>query len=221
MDPIGFALENFDAVGRWRDTDAGQPIDVSSALPDGTTVDGIAGVQRCCCATRSCSSAPMTGKLLMYALGRNMQYYDAAAIRIDRAKRGRARTTRSFAIVEGVVRKRSVQDAERARAGDRANGRRGACESVGRSIDDVHHQGSAAAADVPARRSARRRAADARRDGARVRRRLRAVDAAARLHLRRQRRHAQDVEAGGDGAELRAVAHPEAARSRAEAAQRS
>ena len=46
MDPIGFAMENFDAVGQWRDQDAGKPIDVSSKLPDGTVVDGLAGVKQ-------------------------------------------------------------------------------------------------------------------------------------------------------------------------------
>ena len=46
MDPIGFALENFDALGRWRAEENGRPIDVSSALPDGTTVDGVEGVRR-------------------------------------------------------------------------------------------------------------------------------------------------------------------------------
>ena len=45
MDPIGFAMENFDAVGQWRDQDAGKPIDVSSKLSDGTVVDGMAGVK--------------------------------------------------------------------------------------------------------------------------------------------------------------------------------
>ena len=46
MDPIGFAMENFDAVGQWRDQDAGKPIDVSSTLADGTEVDGVAGVKQ-------------------------------------------------------------------------------------------------------------------------------------------------------------------------------
>ena len=46
MDPIGFALEHFDAVGRWRDDDAGKPIDTASELPDGSVVDGLEGVQR-------------------------------------------------------------------------------------------------------------------------------------------------------------------------------
>ena len=45
MDPIGFAMENFDAVGQWRDSDAGKPIDVSSILPDGTEFNGMAGLK--------------------------------------------------------------------------------------------------------------------------------------------------------------------------------
>jgi hypothetical protein len=72
MDPIGFAMENFDAVGKWRDQDAGKPIDVSSKLADGTVVDGVAGVR---------NLVLRAEKLLMYATGRNVQYFDAPAIR--------------------------------------------------------------------------------------------------------------------------------------------
>ena len=46
MDPIGFAMENFDAVGKWRDRDAGARIDASGVLPGGTTFDGMAGLKR-------------------------------------------------------------------------------------------------------------------------------------------------------------------------------
>ena len=46
MDPIGFAMENFDAVGKWRESDAGDPIDTSGVLPDGTSIEGLAGLKQ-------------------------------------------------------------------------------------------------------------------------------------------------------------------------------
>jgi mono/diheme cytochrome c family protein len=81
MDPIGFAMENFDAVGRWRDTDAGQRIDVSGAFPDGTTFDGMAGLKKALLAHPDQFTGTVAEKLLMYAIGRNLQYYDAPAVR--------------------------------------------------------------------------------------------------------------------------------------------
>jgi len=81
MDPIGFALENFDAVGRWRDQDGGVPIDVVSRLPSGTMVDGLDGVKALLLDDPEAFVESLTSKLLMYALGRNVQYYDGPAIR--------------------------------------------------------------------------------------------------------------------------------------------
>jgi hypothetical protein len=81
MDPIGFALENFDAVGRWREHDAGKPLDVASTLPDGTVVDGVAGVKKLLLKDPARFAGAVTEKLLMYAIGRNVQYFDAPAIR--------------------------------------------------------------------------------------------------------------------------------------------
>jgi hypothetical protein len=81
MDPIGFALENFDAVGRWRADDGGKPIDVASTLLDGTKVEGIEGVKQMLLRSPDQFVEAMTNKLLMYALGRNVQYYDGPAIR--------------------------------------------------------------------------------------------------------------------------------------------
>jgi mono/diheme cytochrome c family protein len=81
MDPIGFAMENFDAVGQWRDHDAGKPIDVSSKLADGTVVDGLAGVKAMLLRDPERFADAVTEKLLMYATGRNVQYFDAPALR--------------------------------------------------------------------------------------------------------------------------------------------
>ncbi|HEY2844218.1 MAG TPA: DUF1592 domain-containing protein, partial [Bryobacteraceae bacterium] len=81
MDPIGFALENFDAVGRWRDQDTGKPIDVSSKLADGTLVDGVAGVRQLILKDPQRFVGAVAQKLLMYGIGRNVQYFDAPAVR--------------------------------------------------------------------------------------------------------------------------------------------
>jgi hypothetical protein len=102
MDPIGFALEHFDAVGRWRDDDAGKPIDASSTLLDGTTIDGLAGVQSMLLRRPELFVRAFTDKLMMYALGRNVQYYDAPAVRAIVSAAAEKNYAFS-AIVEGVV----------------------------------------------------------------------------------------------------------------------
>jgi len=81
MDPIGFAMENFDAVGKWRDHDGSNAIDVSSKLADGTVVDGLAGVKNLILKDPQRFVAAVTDKLLMYGIGRNVQYFDAPAVR--------------------------------------------------------------------------------------------------------------------------------------------
>ena len=81
MDPIGFALENFDAVGQWRDQDAGKPVEVKSTLADGTVVDGVAGVRQLLLKDPERFVGAVSQKLLMYGLGRNVQYFDAPAVR--------------------------------------------------------------------------------------------------------------------------------------------
>ena len=82
MDPIGFALENFDAVGRWRGEDAGAPIDATGKLPDGTEFSGPAGLNQLLLTKyRDDVVRTATEKLLTYALGRGVEYYDYPAIR--------------------------------------------------------------------------------------------------------------------------------------------
>ena len=81
MDPIGFALEHFDAVGRWRDTEGGTPIDASGTLPDGTTFAGLPTLRDVLLERRDEFVNTVTEKLLTYALGRGIEYYDRPAIR--------------------------------------------------------------------------------------------------------------------------------------------
>jgi hypothetical protein len=81
MDPIGFAMENFDAVGRWRDNDGGSNIDASGSFPDGTTFTGMAGLKKVLLAQKDQFVTTVAEKLLMYALGRNLQYYDQPSVR--------------------------------------------------------------------------------------------------------------------------------------------
>ena len=79
--PLGFALENFDAIGGWRSTEAGSPIDSSGVLPDGTQFEGASGLRKVLLGRREAFVMNVTEKLLTYALGRGVEYYDAPAIR--------------------------------------------------------------------------------------------------------------------------------------------
>ena len=81
MDPLGFALEHFDAVGRWRETEGGAPVDASGALPDGTTFDGLPGLRDVLLERRDEFVATVAEKLLTYALGRGLEHYDRPAVR--------------------------------------------------------------------------------------------------------------------------------------------
>lgn len=81
MDPIGFAMEEFDAVGRWRDRDGGHPIDVTGVFPDGTSFEGIAGLKQELVRQPEQFVGTVAERLLMYAIGRNVHYYDAPAVR--------------------------------------------------------------------------------------------------------------------------------------------
>ena len=82
MDPLGFALENFDAVGQWRDADAGgAPIDTAGVLPDGAAFDGLPELRDILHGRRDEFVATVTEKLLTYALGRGVEHHDRPAIR--------------------------------------------------------------------------------------------------------------------------------------------
>ena len=81
MDPIGFSLENYDAVGKWRNVFADQPIDASGLLPDGNTFDGPDGLRDLLLSRPDDFVGTITEKLMRFALGRSLEYYDMPAIR--------------------------------------------------------------------------------------------------------------------------------------------
>ena len=103
MDPIGFALEPFDAVGRWRTSDAGLPIDASGALPSGASFDGPGELREALLSRPEDFVGTFTRKLLTYAVGRGLEASDAPTIR--EIVREAAKTDYAFSsIVTGVVR---------------------------------------------------------------------------------------------------------------------
>jgi hypothetical protein len=81
MDPLGFALENFDAIGKWRDAEDDAPIDTSGTLPDGTTFHGPVELKKVLLTRRDDFVMNVAEKLLTYALGRGAEYYDRPALR--------------------------------------------------------------------------------------------------------------------------------------------
>jgi hypothetical protein len=82
MDPLGFALENYDGVGRWRDKDAGSRIDASGQFPDGTRFVGPEELKKALASARRDEFVDTaTQKLLLYALGRGVESYDQPAVR--------------------------------------------------------------------------------------------------------------------------------------------
>jgi len=108
MDPIGFAMENFDAVGRWRDRDGEQTIDASGVFPEGTKFEGIPGLKKVLLGQPEQFVGTVAERLLMYAVGRNLQYYDAPTVRAVMRESKPANYT--FAsLVLGVVKSRPFQ----------------------------------------------------------------------------------------------------------------
>ena len=102
MDPVGFALENFDAIGRWRLTENGLPIDASGGLPDGSRFTGVTGLEDALLKHPELFVGTLTEKLLTFALGRGMSENDAPAVR--RIVRDAQRDGNHFSsIVLGIV----------------------------------------------------------------------------------------------------------------------
>ena len=81
MDPIGFALDNFNAIGQWRTSDGGAPIDASGVMADGTKFDGPVELRKALLARPEQFALTVTEKLLTYAVGRDVESFDMPAIR--------------------------------------------------------------------------------------------------------------------------------------------
>jgi mono/diheme cytochrome c family protein len=105
MDPLGLALENFDATGKWRDRDryAGVAIDASGVLPDGTPITGPDDLRQALLRRPGQFAQTFTEGLLTYATGRKLEYYDMPAVRRI-VRDGVASDYRFSALVQGVVR---------------------------------------------------------------------------------------------------------------------
>ena len=102
MDPLGFSLENYDGVGAWRTTEDGAPIDVSSTLPDGSRFAGPDGLRDILLGAEERFVETVTEKLLTYALGRGVEYYDGPAVR-GIARGAAASDYRWTSMILGVV----------------------------------------------------------------------------------------------------------------------
>ncbi len=105
MDPIGFALENFDGVGQWRTADDGSPIDPSGTLYNGDKVDGPAALRQMLAGHQDVFAGVVTEKLLTYALGRGLEYYDMPAVRKivqDSSAHGLRMSSLALGVVESV-----------------------------------------------------------------------------------------------------------------------
>src|SRR4029079_5203297 len=77
MDPVGFSLENFDAVGRWRTFEEGKPIDATGGLPDRSQVEGVTVLERALLKRPELFARTLAEKLLTFALGRGVESFDA------------------------------------------------------------------------------------------------------------------------------------------------
>jgi hypothetical protein len=109
LDPLGFALDNFDAIGAWRVRgEDGKPIDATGVLGDGTKVDGVVDLRNALLSRPDVFVGTMTTKLMTYALGRGVDYYDMPAIRT--IVRNAARNDYRFSsLVMGVVKSTPFQ----------------------------------------------------------------------------------------------------------------
>jgi hypothetical protein len=108
MDPIGFALENFDAIGAWRSQDELTPINASDVFYDGTTIDGVTGLRQILVRYQDQFSQTVSEKLLTYALGRGLDYQDMPVVRAISQEAAR-NDNRFSALVLAIVRSAPFQ----------------------------------------------------------------------------------------------------------------
>ena len=102
MDPIGLALENFDAIGAWRTFDGSTPIDASGQLSDGSAIDGPVALRNALLRRRDVFVHTVTEKLLTYALGRSLDFNDMPTVRTI-ARQSAAQDNRWSSLVMGIV----------------------------------------------------------------------------------------------------------------------
>jgi hypothetical protein len=103
MDPLGFSLENYDAIGAWREADGKWPIDASGTLPDGRSFSGASGLARVLGEDRKAFARAVTAKMLTFALGRGLERYDRRTVEAI-ASRLAASDYRFSALVLEIVR---------------------------------------------------------------------------------------------------------------------
>jgi hypothetical protein len=109
IDPLGFALENFDVIGGWRTTDeAGKPVDAAGTTMGGTNIEGLDGLRRILLERKDQFPRTVTEKLLAYALGRKVEYYDRPAIR-GIVRQAATQDFRWSALILGIVKSPAFQ----------------------------------------------------------------------------------------------------------------
>jgi hypothetical protein len=108
MDPIGFSLENFDLIGKWRDTDSGVAIDSSGTLVDGTPVRSVADLRKALLSRSDAFVTVTAERLMTYALGRPVEYTDMPAVR-DIVRESARNDYRFTTMVVGVVKSSAFQ----------------------------------------------------------------------------------------------------------------
>jgi hypothetical protein len=102
MDPIGFSLDNFDLIGTWRAADSGEPIDATGQLVDGTKLDGPASLRNALLSRSDVFVRTVSAKLLTYAAGRALKYYDMPVVR-SIARDAAKNDNRFSALIQGIV----------------------------------------------------------------------------------------------------------------------
>jgi hypothetical protein len=108
IDPVGFSLENFDALGRWREMEEGQAVDASGGLPDGSRFDGADGLEAGLLSRPEIFVGTLTEKLLTYSLGRGIEHFDGPAIR-KIVRDARDNDFRFSSLVLGIVHSTPLQ----------------------------------------------------------------------------------------------------------------
>jgi hypothetical protein len=108
MDPLGFALENFDGVGEWREKEPGGAIDPEGQLADGSAVDGPVALRKALLKRPEMFARTLTQKLMTYGLGRGVEYHDKPLVRAI-ARDAAPKNYRFSSIVLGIVKSAPFQ----------------------------------------------------------------------------------------------------------------